>query len=155
MAETTAAIRTTLSRTIRRRLMAVWLDGDGALLTPIQFPAVPGLVADVTGALVPRAPSGLPWLKLDLRWVESSEFTISQPALNKNVGIIQLAIFVPAGLGTAMIETLVGQARTVFNKFYGEGGLICKASSPGPDLKAGAWMASTVVTEFYCHEQTA
>lgn len=136
---------------IEARLAALWVSGVTPR-TPIQYPAVLGLI-DTDGGVIMSPPTNAAWLKLDIVWGSTEEATFSvDGSLNRNLGVIQMSLYVPANAGVGALETLKGHARVIFSRFVGSG-IRCRASSPGPNFTDAGWMVGIVTTAFECYEE--
>jgi len=134
---------------IEMRLRAQWVNG-GQLLTPIQWPNTAGW--EIQGGWSEQMPSNTPWLKVDILFGDNQPITISTPKLNRNVGLLQLTIFIPAAEGPGEIDTLAGKAKAIFSRFFGNGLDFEAMAGPVTDQDDGQ-MSGVVTGTFYFYEQ--
>lgn len=147
-----AEVGNTVRSTVEARVLDQWRDA-GVLRTAVQLPAMPKL-HDTDGSFLNEPPRERAWLKVEIQPVDTEVATISPAnALNRTTGIIQVSVYVPAGKGTVELETLKGLARLLFSRFDGGGGLRCRASGPGPNLKDDPWLVGIIKTEFEVYER--
>lgn len=141
---TPANYYSTVRAAVEQRVEAQWVDGNAAALTVISWPDV---------QFTP--PSNAAWLKVSILFGDSFPTTIcgNGSGLNKNVGSIQLQVYVPKGRGTgAQLDTLAGTMRGIFSRFSGSG-LLCGASRDANDpVTPGAWLTKTITTPFEVQE---
>lgn len=130
---------------IEQRIAAQWVDEDDRALTRIAWPMT---------KLTPTPNGRESWLKVDVLFGSSFHSTVdgNQRGTNRNVGVIQLQVFVPNdGSGSALLDTMAGRAREIFSDYSGDG-LLCQASG---DFFAGiddAWAFATIRTDFSAYE---
>ena len=152
MALPVATARQSIQSAIEQRVEAQWLDG-GNLRTAVQFPGVVGL-KDTNGQIITAPPPGAPWLQVDVIWGASLEATFGTIAENINAALIQLSVFVPRSLGKAQLNTLVGLAAAIFDR-YNANNLRCRASDLGPDIGSGGYLQGTARTRFEFYTEAA
>lgn len=150
MAWTVATAITNAHQAIEQRIAAQWVDGSGTQRTPIQWPAVDGI--DNLGTIETQPPTDAPWLKVDILQGDSFPFTFGTVALNTNVAVIQLSVYVPRNNGMATLNEYKGYARAIFTRYVGNG-LRCEASSVGPDLEERGYLIGIVRTKVEYEEQ--
>lgn len=128
---------------VDQRIASQWVDPDGNALTPIAWEGV-----------VFEPPTDSSWLKVNLLFGDSFSSTYSGDGngTNLNVGVIQLQVYAPKGNGPALLDALIGKARSIFSRYSGNG-LICQASGELFAGSDGGWLYRTVRTIFYSHEQ--
>jgi hypothetical protein len=150
MAETVAnAVRAARSA-IETRLRAQWVTGGGQLLTPIQWPNAAGW--ETASGWSEQLPGNDPWLKVDIFIGDNQPVTISTVKLNRNVGLLQLTIFIPAAEGAGEMDELAGKAKAIFSRFFGNGLEFVSVSGPVTQQDAGQ-MSGVVTGTFYFYEQ--
>lgn len=141
---TPANYYSTVRAAVESRVAAQWVDGGGQPPSVISWPDVPFTV-----------PTNAAWLKVSILFGDSFPTTIcgNGSGLNRNVGSIQLQVYVPKGRGTgAQLDTLAGTARGIFSRFSGSG-LLCGATRDANDpVTSGAWLVKTVTTPFEVQE---
>lgn len=152
MAESLTTIENTISRVIEARVAAEWQD-SGTPRTPIQYSGVLGLV-DATGQIIPAPPTDAAWLRIDIIWGDTEEWTLptSTGFLNRSTGLIQLTVFAPANQGTVALETYKGYAKAIFSRHQGSG-LRCRASRT-ENLTNEGWLMGVVTTPFEIYESS-
>ena len=119
MAEALATVLDTAYSVIETRIRAQWQSG-GLLISPVQFPAVLGLVDVDAVTIIDKPPTNAPWLKIDWQSGFITPGTIGPTALNNHTGILLLTVYAPRNKGTVEINLLAGQAAAIFNGFRGE-----------------------------------
>lgn len=148
MAETITTIENTILRVIESRIDTEW---RAAGRSAVQYPMVMGLKG-TDGLITNAPPTNAIWLKADIVPGETTEATFSQDcSMNRNTGVIQLAVYVPANQGTVTLATYKGYARAIFSRYVGNG-LRCRASNWGPNLTDAGWIVGIVTTAFEFYE---
>ena len=145
MALSVEQARQAIQSAVEQRVEVEWVSG-GVPRTPIQFSDVLGL-RDVNGQMIQKPPAEAPWLQVDLLWGASLEATFGTCALNINVALIQLSVFVPRNRGKGELNQLLGLAAKLFDRFHGNN-LRCRASSLGPDLPGAGYLVGIARTPF-------
>lgn len=97
-------------------------------------------------------PANDPWLKVDIFIGDTQAVTISTVKLNRNVGTLQLTIFIPAAEGPGEMDTLAGKAKSIFSRFFGSGLDFQAMSGPVTQVEDGQ-MSGVVTGTFYFYEQ--
>lgn len=149
MAETVANAVRVARAAIETKLRAEWISG-GNLLTPIQWPNAAGW--EVIGGWNEQQPPNDPWLKVDILIGDTQPVTISTPKLNRNVGLLQLTIFIPAAEGPGEMDELAGKAKAIFSRFFGSG-LEFEAMAGPVTQQDDGQMSGVVTGTFFFYEQ--
>lgn len=150
MAETVANAVRAARAAIETKLRAEWVNGLGQLLTPIQWPNTAGF--EVVGGWSEQLPGNDPWLKVDILIGDNQSITISTVKLNRNVGLLQLIIFIPAAEGPGEMDELAGKAKAIFSRFFGNGLEFDAVSGPITQQDDGQ-MSGVVTGTFFFYEQ--
>jgi hypothetical protein len=120
---------TNAHRAVEARIVADWTD-SGALRTPIQFPAVLGLLDTDGTTMLSTPPTGAAWLKVDILHGETEAHSrCGDHGMNRGLLIVQLMIFVPRQRGLKELNSLAGYAKEIFSRKFNADGLLADASS--------------------------
>lgn len=151
MAETVEAATRAARAAIETRLRALWVTGGSQLLTPIQWPNAAGW--ETATGWSEQLPGNDPWLKVDIFFGDNLAVTLGQTKLNRNVGTLQITIFIPAAEGAGEMDELAGKAKAIFSRFFGSGLEFEAMAGPVTQQEQGQ-MAGVVSGTFYFYEQT-
>lgn len=140
---------------VQARIVAQWIDGP-LYRTPIQFPAVLGLVDVDKVAMIAAPPTNAPWLKVDVITGDTEPFSrCGDHGMNVTTVIVQLTIYAPRQKGLKQLLELGGLAKAIFSRKFNADGLQPGASSFRllPDEKG--WIVGMVRTPIDFFEQVA
>lgn len=118
-----------VQQAIEARIVAQWIDGP-LYRTPIQWPAVMGLVGKDKTTILSAPPTNEAWLKVDVINGETAPFSRSgDNGMNKTLVIVQLTIYAPRQKGLKQLNELAGAAKAIFSRKFNADGLQPGASS--------------------------
>jgi len=142
MSAETSTIDNTVRAIIENRVKTIW-----GTTTVIQWPGVLGVGGDVSAA-TDLPPTQADWLRVSWEYAGTSIATIGADTsgLDRTTGVIVLTVFTRSGVGDARLWTLVGTAKTVFNRYNNV--IRCGASGAGRKLQQGGWTYAPVITNF-------
>jgi hypothetical protein len=119
---------------IEQRFIAAWTE------TPIAWGNV-----DFT------PPDGAAWVRLHIENGDSYQASLGSPVLVRHPGLIQIAIFVPAGTGEGQAASLADQASVVF-RFSMFDDIVCRSASRHILPDQSGWHVSIVEIPFHRDE---
>lgn len=136
---------------ILSRWIAQWVD-SGSPRTPYTFENEKSAPPEAVAQAAFGTDTGS-WVRLSVRNTYSAQETLGPVGSRKfeRRGDIHIQIFVPVDRGTADADTLLGQARAVFEgaRFSG---ITCYAGTPKEVGVDGRWYQVNVVIQFTYYE---